>query len=246
MLRSLITLIFVVIFLIVSIPILLIELLVKKISPEAYDWSQLRIVQWAFRVVQFLAGTKLTIIGLENIPKDEPVLFVGNHQSIFDIVVTYGHLPNKTGFVAKSGMLKVPIMSTYMKRLRCLFLERDNLRDGLRVITEAIGYINQGISVVIYPEGHRNKTGDCLKMAEFKNGSFKVAQRTGCAIIPMAVVNTSNIFEAHLPWLKSTKVVLEFGKPVKYGDLPEEARKNIGEYFRGVVLEMLKKDKELV
>lgn len=246
MLRSLITLIFVILFLIVSIPILLIELLVKKISPEAYDWSQLRIVQWAFRVVQHLAGTRLTIIGKENIPENEAVLFVGNHQSIFDIVVTYGHLPNKTGFVAKANLLKIPIMSVYMKRLRCLFLERDNLKDGLRVITSAIDYIRQGVSIVIYPEGHRNKTGDCMQVAEFKNGSFKIAQRTGCAVIPVAAVNTPDIFEAHFPWLRKTHVILEFGKPVYFNDLTPEQKKNVGEHFRGIVLEMLAKDKALV
>ena len=246
MFRSLITIIFILLFFIVSIPILLIELLVKKFSQEAYEYSQLRIVQWAFRVVQFLSGVKLTMIGFENIPKDEPVLFVGNHQSIYDVVVTYGHVPNMTAFISKDSMKKVPIIATYMKRIHCLFLERDNLRDGLRVINAAIDLIKQGVSVVVYPEGHRNQSGDCMKVAEFKNGSFKIAQRTGCTIIPMAAVNTPNIFEAHVPWLKKTHVVLEFGKPVKYDDLTPEQKKNIGEHFRGIILDMLEKDKALV
>ncbi|MDO4479374.1 MAG: lysophospholipid acyltransferase family protein [Lachnospiraceae bacterium] len=239
MLRTIVTILFVVIFLILSLPFLLIECLVKHISPEAYDWSQLRVVQWGLRVVAFLSGAKTTYIGLENIPTDEPVLFIGNHQSIFDIVLTYGILPNKTGFISKDGMKKVPVIATYMNRIHCLFLSRDNLKEGLKVITQAIAYVKEGVSMFIYPEGHRNKSGDPLKMDEFKDGSFKIAQRTGCKIIPVATLNTPAIFESHFPAIKKAKVVIEFGKPVSYAALTPEERKHVGSHFRGIVLEML-------
>ena len=77
---------FVILFLIIGIPVLGIEWLIGKISKKTMDYSSLRIVQWAFKVIVRLAGIELTVIGEENVPKDIPVLYIGNHRSFFDIV----------------------------------------------------------------------------------------------------------------------------------------------------------------
>lgn len=84
---------FVILFLIIGIPVLGIEWLIGKISKKTMDYSSLRIVQWAFKVIVRLAGIELTVIGEENVP-DEPVLFIGNHRSYFDIVITYARCKN--------------------------------------------------------------------------------------------------------------------------------------------------------
>lgn len=64
--------------------------------------------QLAFRQVIRLAGTKVIAIGEENIPTDTAVLYVGNHRSFFDVVLTYVRVPRPTGYVAKKEMLKWP------------------------------------------------------------------------------------------------------------------------------------------
>ena len=56
------------------------------------------------------------MIGLENVP-DEPVLFIGNHRSYFDILLTYSRCKRLTGYVAKKEMEKIPLLSTWMKYL---------------------------------------------------------------------------------------------------------------------------------
>ena len=81
MIRIILAFLFVVLFLIIGIPILGIEFLLGKINKQASDLRQLRMVQWAFKVVLFICGTKLTVIGEENVPKDQAVLYVGNHRS---------------------------------------------------------------------------------------------------------------------------------------------------------------------
>ena len=107
---------FVILFLIIGIPVLGIEWLIGKISKKTMDYSSLRIVQWAFKVIVRLAGIELTVIGEENVP-DEPVLFIGNHRSYFDIVITYARCKNLTGYIAKKEMLSIPLLRTWMKRL---------------------------------------------------------------------------------------------------------------------------------
>ena len=87
MIRLVIIVIFLVVFFLFSIPMFGIEWIIGKINKRAKDISSLRIVQWAFKVILFLSGVRTKVIGLENIPKDEPVLFVGNHKSNFDIII---------------------------------------------------------------------------------------------------------------------------------------------------------------
>ena len=244
MIRTILTCIFVFLFLVLSIPILLIELLVKKLNPMAADMSQLRIVQWAFGVVEFLSGAKTTVTGLENIPSDTPVLFVSNHQSIFDIVISYRRMPYRTGYVSKKTIEKVPLLSHYMRRLYCLFIDRDNLRSGMQMIMDGIANVKKGVSVFICPEGTRNKSGDELNLGEFHDGSFRIASKTGCPVIPVAIHNTENILEKHIPYLKKTRVALEFGKPIYIKDLPADMQKKCGAYFRNEIIEMLKKYQE--
>ena len=117
MFRFIITLLFVVLYLIISIPVSLVEWIIGKFSKEARDKSCLAYVNGAFHIVMFLSGVKLTVIGRENIPTDTAVLYVGNHRSFFDIVVTYPQVVGLTGYVAKIEMLKVPLLRTWMKNL---------------------------------------------------------------------------------------------------------------------------------
>ena len=98
MIRSLLIVILIVAFLILSIPILIVEWIIGKFNPYARDISSLRIVQFMFKLILFIAGTKVTVIGEDRIPKDTPVLYVGNHRSYFDVVLTYARCPGLTGY----------------------------------------------------------------------------------------------------------------------------------------------------
>lgn len=244
MLRFILVVIFLVIFFTVSIPIWLVEWVIGKFNMHAKNISCLRIVQWGFKVVIFISGVKTTVIGFENIPKDEPVLFVGNHNSYFDIVIAYSMMPRLTGFVAKKEIEKAPFLSVWMKRLHCLFLDRNNIKEGLKTILEGIDLIkNHDISIVIFPEGTRSKDGNMLP---FKEGSLKFAEKSGCKIVPMVQNNNAAIFENQFPAIRPTKTVLEFGKPIDIKTLSPEDRKFLGAYTQRIIQEIYDKNKALV
>ena len=177
MIRFICVAIFLVVFLILSIPVFFVEWLIGKKNRETRDFSSLRIVQWGFRCILRIAGVETTVIGLENVP-DEPVLFIGNHRSYFDILLTYSRCKRLTGYVAKKEMEKIPLLSTWMKYLYCLFLDRHDPKQGMKTILTAIDYIKRGISICIFPEGTRN-SGEELSLLPFKEGSFKIAEKTG-------------------------------------------------------------------
>ncbi len=235
--RLIIDAIFLGLFLILGIPLLLIFHLMGKKG----DLPALRIVQWAFKCMLFIAGTKQIVIGEENVPKDQPVLYIPNHRSYFDILLIYSRVPGLTGFVAKDKMNSYYILRDWMKKLHCLFLNRDNPREGLKTILQGIENINNGISMCIFPEGTRNKEDG--PMLEFKEGSFKMAEKTGCLIIPVALTNTAEIFENHMPWIRSCKVVIEYGTAIDPKTLSKEEKKHLGAYCRDRIQEMLDKNK---
>ena len=244
MIRFICIVIFLVLYLILSIPVFLVEWIIGKFSPEKKDCSSLRIVQWGFKVILKMTGVSATVIGEENIP-DEPVLFIGNHRSYFDILLTYSRCKRLTGYIAKKEMEKIPLLSTWMRYLYCLFLDRDDIKAGLKTILQAIDYIKRGISICIFPEGTRNK-GEELSMLPFKDGAFKIATKTNCAIIPISLNNTSEIFENHFPKIKKTHVVIEYGKPIYPNDLDKEEKKHVGTYVQNIIQETINKNAALV
>lgn len=238
--RTIIVVLYVFLFLVLGLPLLGVEWIISKFNKPAADISQLRIVQWAFRCVSFLSGIKLTVTGEENVPKDQAVLYIGNHRSFFDIVVTYARCPGLTGYISKDGVNKVPILGLWMKRLYCLFLDRKDLKQGLKIILTAIDQIKSGISMCIFPEGTRNRNAeDPASLLPFKDGSFKIAQKTGCPIIPMVLTGTDDVFENHFPWIHRTEVTLTYGKPILLSELSKEDQKHIAAYCQNVIQNML-------
>ena len=242
MIRLILVAVFLISFLVLSIPILIAEWLIGKYNVPLKDKSSLVIVQWAFRVILFFSGVRLDVRGEENIPKDTPVLYIGNHRSYFDIVITYARVPRLTGYIAKKEMLRWPLLRNWMRNLHCLFLDRNDVKQGLKTILTAIEDVKSGTSVCIFPEGTRNRVNHTFM--EFHEGSFKIAAKAGCPIIPMTIYNSGDIFEDHIPWIKKTRVILEYGKPIYIKDLPKENQKRIGAYTQSVIEETYFKIKE--
>ena len=233
-----------VILLLLSYLVFPIEWIVGKINKKARDYSMLRMAQCAFRFILILCGVKVTVIGKENMPK-EPALYVGNHRSFFDIVVMYAQCDDLTGFVAKDSLNKIPSLRVWMRSLYCLFLDRKDLKQGMKTIVQAMEYVKQGVSMCIFPEGTRN-TGEELSVLPFKEGSFKIALKTGCPIVPVSINNTIEIFENHIPKIKSTHVILEYGTPIYPKDLSRDEQKVIGATCQGIIQETIKKNAKML
>lgn len=231
-------------YLLLGIPVLGVEWLLGRFNKEKADYQSLRMVQWAFKLMLSVAGVQVTVIGEENIP-DEAVLYIGNHRSYFDILLTYSRCKRLTGYVAKKEMLRYPLLRTWMKRLYCLFLDRDNPREGLKSILQAIDYVKQGVSICIFPEGTRND-GEEGSILPFHTGSFKIAEKSGCPIIPVSMNNTAAIFENHLPRVKKTHVVIEYGAPIYMSRMDKEEKKNISEYCQNIIYETIHKNQALL
>ena len=244
MFRFILTALFVGLFLVLGIPLLIAEWIIGKFNMDIKNRSSLAIVNWAFRVCLKISGVTVTVIGEENVPKDTAVLYVANHRSYFDILLTYVRVPRPTGYIAKKEMLRYPLLVNWMRNLHCLFLDRENIKEGMKTILEAIEKVKSGISICIFPEGTRNKVADTF--LPFHEGSFKIADKAGCPIVPIAINNSSALFEDQFPKIKKTHVVLEYCEPVYIKDLPKEQRKFVGAHVKEIIEKTYFKNKELV
>lgn len=230
-------------FLIASIPHILWMKKGERMKELPVQNHALKVVQAMFRLILRVSGVKLEVRGREHIP-EQPVLFVGNHRSYFDILAGYVTVPARLGFVAKKEMERYPLLSDWMQAVNCLFLDRENIKEGLKTILEGIEKVKNGISIWIFPEGTRNRGEDVMEMLPFKEGSLKIAEKSGCPVVPVAITGTAEIFEKHIPFIRPSKVTIEFGEPFYIKELPAEDKKRAGAYTRQRILDMLAAEKQ--
>lgn len=213
----------------------LVEFIIGRFNPHLKHAVAQNIVRVVFKMWLFIAGTRYEVYGLEKVPADEPVLYIANHRSFFDILLSYPFVPGLTAYVSKDSIKRFPCIAQWMYFLSCIFLDRDDIRSGMQMIKDSISLIKDGISVYIAPEGKRNSTDELLP---FKEGSFKIATRTNCKIVPICYTNTEDIFEAHFPWIRKTHATIEFGDPVDITNMSREDRKFLGVRLREIIQKM--------
>lgn len=137
-----------------------------------------------------LAKIQLQVSGLDHLPPHGNFLLVCNHLSIFDPVILLHALPRRTklSFLTKQENYAWPIVRQFMHKLQCLSLDRDNDRQALRVIRQAVKILQtQDSSIAVFPEGKISRSGQLLP---FRNGAFKIAQRAACPIVVAVLQNT--------------------------------------------------------
>lgn len=236
MIRLFLSLTSVVLFLLLTTPIMIVEWIISKHNRKKADIHSMKMVRFAFRMLLFFSGAHLDVKGLDNIPDDQACLFVGNHISFFDVISTYSLTKRPMGYVAKIEMKKVPLLNVWMYRIRCLFLDRKNIREGLKMVLAGVESIKEGVSIFIFPEGTRSKDG---KMLPFKEGALKIADKADCLIIPVAIKGSSAIFEDHFPWVKKGTISIQYGSPIRPSLLTKEERKFLGAHVQDIMKTML-------
>ena len=149
---------------------------------------------WAKMVLK-TTGSTITISGLEKIPNEKGLCFIGNHQSAIDILIVISVLPVTVGYIAKKELLYYPFLNLWIVALRSVYIERGNVKKALRSIEKGVEFIKKGNSMIIFPEGTRSKSDT---MGIFKNGSIKLATRAGATIVPLTISGSWHAWEENL------------------------------------------------
>ena len=146
----------------------------------------------ATAMVMKLLRIRVHVNGVEKIPKDTKVLFVSNHRSNFDPIITWYILKKwKIAFASKPSNFKIPFFGRIIRKCCFMPIDRENPRNAIVTINKAAKLLKkQEVSIGIYPEGTRSKNGQLLP---FHNGVFKIAQKAEAAIVVLCVTGTEKI-----------------------------------------------------
>ena len=148
--------------------------------------------QWARSLLK-VAGAKVTVKGQENL-HDGAAVYVANHQGNFDVPIMLGYIGTPKPLLAKIEIAKLPFIRDWMKFLRCIFIDRNNVRQAMNSLKQATEQVEQGYSIVVFPEGTRSK-GE--QFGEFKNGAFRIAVKAGVPIVPIRISGSYKLMEAN-------------------------------------------------
>jgi 1-acyl-sn-glycerol-3-phosphate acyltransferase len=183
-----------------------------------YDWATRDWSRWILRA----AGVDVEIEGLENVRLEEPQIFASNHVSWFDVWALAASIPKRNRFVAKKELEKIPLFGRAWKAAGHISVDRGDRSSAIRSLQLAGDRLHKdNISVVIYPEGTRSRTG---KLGQFKKGAFMLALQSGVEIVPVAVLGTRAIMPAGAWRIRPGRIILRFGEPVRTSDYTASRR----------------------
>lgn len=170
---------------------------------------------------------------IDDLDKKKGIIFVANHQSNIDIPVILTGLDIDVGFVAKEEMKSWPFFSTWMKKSKCVFINRENPREGIKSIKESVKVAKSGYPIVIFPEGERTLDGN---MIDFKKGSFKLATETNGVIVPLTVIGSFEIQKrGELKMKRHCKVKLIVDEPIEMSALSKDEIKNLSKEVQEII-----------
>jgi 1-acyl-sn-glycerol-3-phosphate acyltransferase len=161
---------------------------------------------WA-RISLLIAGVRLEIHGRQYLPAHGPVIYMANHQSNFDILALFAGLPVQFRWLAKEELFSVPLFGFAMRRTGYIPIDRSDRKKAREGMEEAVRRINEGTSVVIFPEGTRSPDATLLP---FKKGGFILALQAQVPVMPVAIDGSGVIMPKHSLLIRSGTIRINF------------------------------------
>lgn len=196
-----------------------------KFSYEEAFWKIKKVTKKANRA----GRVTVEAYGLENIPKEDGFIFFPNHQGLFDMLVFLDSCPRPFSFVAKKEASNIVLLKQVIKALGAYPMDREDVRQSMKVINAVTEDVKNGKNFLIFPEGTRSKLGN--EMLDFKGGSFKSATKAKCPIVPCALIDSYKPFDENN--IHPVKVKVIYMKPMYYEEYKEMKTVDIAAEVRG-------------
>lgn len=186
------------------------------------------------RWIVWVCGIDLEVAGLERLRPGQSYVLISNHLSNFDIWCTLGSMPFTTRFVAKKELLRLPVFGQALALSDHIVIDRQDPRAAIEKINAATARTPEGIGILFYAEGTRSRDG---KVHDFKKGGASLALRTGLPIVPVSVSGTRKFLPRGCAVIRpGGKVRIVLAEPIPTAGLPFEARDELTERVREIVL----------
>lgn len=175
-------------------------------------------------VILALAGVRLKVDGVDNVPRGRAVIFMSNHQGAFDIPALQRAIPAEFRWLAKKSLFRVPIIGWAMSLAGYIPIERENSVSAFKSLDAAAERISRGVSVAIFPEGTRSHSDELLP---FKRGAFMLAVKSGVPVVPVAIKGTKGILKRGGFFITPADVSVSFGAPFPSEGVGEKTLRNM-------------------
>ncbi|MBI5701115.1 1-acyl-sn-glycerol-3-phosphate acyltransferase [Candidatus Saganbacteria bacterium] len=190
---------------------------------------------WA-SFLAYVSGIPAEVSGLENIPKDEAVIFASNHQGAADILILLAFLPVNFAFIIKKELFSVPIFGWYLRQAKYVGVDRGTRKGAADFIKNGSENLKNGDHIMIFPEGTRSPDGN---LQEFKRGSLILAFKAKVRVVPIAINGSYNILPKKSLLLNPAPVKMKIGKPIslkKFEGNHDLANKELREVIQSMLL----------
>ncbi|MBP3677394.1 MAG: 1-acyl-sn-glycerol-3-phosphate acyltransferase [Agathobacter sp.] len=180
----------------------------------------------------------LQVTGLENIPEKDGFLMCGNHQGIFDIVAIVDSFERPLAAVLKKELAEIPFLKQVIQCTKSYPMDRDDVRQSMKVIQATAKELSAGRNMIIFPEGTRSKNGN--KMGEFHAGSFKCATMAKATIVPFAFIDSFKVLDQD--GCGPLKVQLHYLEPIPYDEYKDLKTSEIAELVKSRIADAIEKN----
>lgn len=150
--------------------------------------------------------------GRDNIDKKTSYVFVANHQGAFDIFAIYGFLGHNFRWMMKASLRKVPFVGYACYKGGHIFVERTNAARIRHSMEQAERQLQGGMSLVVFPEGSRTKTG---RMGSFKRGAYFLATEFGLPVVPVTIDGSYAVMPRNAKLPRPGRIVLTIHRPIE-------------------------------
>lgn len=196
----------------------------NNVHKVANIWGKLMLV---------LCNTKVLVIGKENVLRGKPQVFMANHQSDFDILITLAHVPGQFRWIAKKELFAIPIFGRAMRGAGYIEIDRQNHEKAMQSLDLAALRIREGKSVMTFPEGTRSRDGE---IKPFKPGTFYLAIQSGVPIVPISIIGSGEIMPKRSLKVKPGRIKLVIDKPIPTKNYTLENRQELIDKVRQVII----------
>ena len=159
-------------------------------------------------------NVQMQVTGQENIPPEGGFMLYANHQGMFDVLAIAATCDRPIGAVLKKELYNIPFLHQIALCTKSFAMDREDVRQSLTVIQNVTAEVKSGRAYLIFPEGTRSRKGN--EMLEFHGGSFRCATKSGCPIVPIALVDCFKVLDQ--PGSKPVSVQVHYLSPITAED----------------------------
>jgi len=182
--------------------------------------------------ILFISGIRVRVKGMSFVDPDQSYIFMANHQSNFDIPVLLAHLKVQFRWLAKAELFKIPVFGKAMRKAGYISIDRSDRKSAFLSLKKAAETIQNGTSVLIFPEGTRSADG---RLRSFKKGGFVLATEAGVPVVPVILYGTRSIMPREGLTIRPGDVTLRILPPVDTKDFHRKRKDALLEKIRKIM-----------